>query len=85
MTGAALPIAETPEELTAGWLTAALTTSGVLDGTRVVAATSRPIGTGQMCDCVRLDIRYDRPTDAPSTIVAKLPAADETSRATAPR
>jgi aminoglycoside/choline kinase family phosphotransferase len=36
-----------------------------------------------MCDCVRLTIRYHRPTDAPSTIVAKLPAADETSRATA--
>ncbi len=36
-----------------------------------------------MCDCVRLDIHYDRPTDAPGTMVAKLPAADETSRATA--
>ena len=29
------------------------------------------------------DLTYDRPTDAPPTIVAKLPAADETSRATA--
>ena len=28
-------------------------------------------------------LTYDRPTDAPATIVAKLPAADETSRATA--
>jgi Phosphotransferase enzyme family len=83
MTGDAKPIADTPEDLTPSWLTAALTASRVLDGARVLQATSHPIGTGQMCDCVRLDLHYDRPTDAPSTIVAKLPAADETSRATA--
>ena len=83
MTGRTIPIADAPEALTPSWLTTALTDSGVLDGARVVNATFQPIGTGQMCDCVRLDIRYDRPTDAPSTIVAKLPAADETSRATA--
>jgi len=83
MSSGTIPIADTPEDLTAGWLTAALTTSRVLDGARVLDVTFRPIGTGQMCDCVRLDIHYDRPTDAPNTIVAKLPAADETSRATA--
>jgi hypothetical protein len=83
VTGGALPIADTPEDLTPSWLTAALSDSSVLGGSRVVDATSQPIGTGQMCDCVRLDLRYDRPTDAPSSVVAKLPAADETSRATA--
>jgi Phosphotransferase enzyme family len=83
MTDGAPPIADTPKTLTPTWLTAALTTSGLLDGGRVVDVTSHPIGTGQMCDCLRLDVGYDRPTDAPSTIVAKLPAADETSRATA--
>ena len=83
MTGRTIPIADAPEALTPSWLTIALTDSGVLDGARVVKATSQPIGTGQMCDCVRLDIHYDRPTDAPDSIVAKLPAADETSRATA--
>ena len=36
-----------------------------------------------MCDSVRLSLTYDRPTDAPPTVIAKLPAADETSRATA--
>jgi aminoglycoside/choline kinase family phosphotransferase len=36
-----------------------------------------------MCDSVRLTLRYDRATDAPETVIAKLPAADETSRATA--
>ena len=83
MTGGTLPIADMPEDLTPSWLTGALTVSRVLDGARVVNVTFHPIGTGQMCDCVRLDVDYDRPTDAPRSIVAKLPAADETSRATA--
>jgi aminoglycoside/choline kinase family phosphotransferase len=83
VTGGAIPIADTPEDLTPSWLTAALTSSRVLEGARVVDATFRPIGTGQMCDCVRFDLHYDRATEAPNTIVAKLPAADETSRATA--
>ncbi len=83
MTGDTIPIADTPDDLTPPWLTTVLTASRVLDGTRVVNATFHPIGTGQMCECVRLDLHYDRATDAPSTIVAKLPAADETSRATA--
>jgi hypothetical protein len=83
MTGDAIPVADTPAKLTPSWLTTALTASRALEGARVVHVTFNPIGTGQMCDCVRLDLHYDRPTDAPSTIVAKLPAADETSRATA--
>jgi aminoglycoside/choline kinase family phosphotransferase len=83
VTGRTIPIADAPDALTPTWLTIALTESGVLDGTRVVDATFESIGTGQMCDCVRLEILYDRPTNSPSTIVAKLPAADETSRATA--
>jgi len=83
MTDRHIPIADTPEALSPGWLTAALSDSGVLDGGRVMDATLEPIGTGQMCDCVRIDIHYDRRTDAPRSIVAKLPAADERSRATA--
>jgi aminoglycoside/choline kinase family phosphotransferase len=83
VTGGTIPIAETAEDLTPSWLTAALTDSRVLDGGRVLDTVSHPIGTGQMCDCVRLDLSYDRPTSAPRSIVAKLPAADETSRATA--
>ncbi len=42
-----------------------------------------PVGTGQMCDSARLELTFDRATDAPTTVVAKLPAADPTSRATA--
>ena len=36
-----------------------------------------------MCDSLRMRVTYDGPTDAPTALVAKLPAADETSRVTA--
>ena len=51
---------------------------------RSTAVEQTPVGTGQMCDSVRLapDATTGRPT-RPATVVAKLPAADETSRATA--
>lgn len=83
MTESTLPIAETPEALTADWLTSALRSSGVLTDESVVQAEVTPVGTGQMCDSARLALTYDRATDAPATIVAKLPAADPTSRNTA--
>lgn len=78
-----LPIASAPEQLTAEWLTAALTSSGHLDGTAVAEVSAKPLGTGQMCDSVRLTLTYDGPTDAPTSVVAKLPAADDVSRNTA--
>lgn len=78
-----LSIADTPEALTPEWLTAALTASGTLAGARVVAAEHRPLGTGQMCDSVRVRLTYDVPGAGPATLVAKLPAADENSRAAA--
>jgi hypothetical protein len=78
-----LSIAGTPDALTPEWLTAALTASGTLAGTRVVAADVRPLGTGQMCDSVRIGLRYAEPGAGPASLVAKLPAADEGSRATA--
>jgi len=79
-----LPIADTPDALTAEWLTAALRTTGTLGPAESVAlVTARPIGTGQMCDSIRLTLAFDGPSGAPTSVVAKLPAADETSRATA--
>lgn len=78
-----LSIADAPEKLTPEWLTAALTASGSLAGARVAAAEQRPLGTGQMCDSLRLSLTYDEPDAGPATLVAKLPAADEGSRATA--
>jgi hypothetical protein len=82
MTGS-LSIADTPDAITPAWLTDALTRSGHLVGARVVDVQFQPLGTGQMCDSVRVTPRYDRPTDAPPTLIAKLPAADPTSRGTA--
>ncbi len=79
----ALPIAEAPDELTATWLTAVLSAHGVLGDAAVSTASLEPLGTGQMCDSWRVTLTYDRTTNAPATLVAKLPAADPTSRATA--
>jgi hypothetical protein len=69
------------EALTPEWLTGVL--SPLLGGTCVRAVACTPVGTGQMSDCVRLTPTYDGPTAAPRSIIAKLPAADPTSRATA--
>lgn len=79
-----LPIASTVEALTTGWLTEALRAGGSLDqvGT-VVGVDATAIGTGQMCDSLRLRLRYGSGVAGPPSIVAKLPAADPTSRATA--
>jgi aminoglycoside/choline kinase family phosphotransferase len=78
-----LTIADTPDALTPAWLTEALGAAGVLGDAEVVAVEMTPVGTGQMCDSVRVHLTFDRPTEAPPTIVAKLPAADPSSRAAA--
>jgi aminoglycoside/choline kinase family phosphotransferase len=77
-------IADTPSALSPRWLTDALRAGGVLTTESVESVDDiTPVGTGQMCDSVRLRLRFDRTTDAPTSIIAKLPAADPTSRATA--
>jgi aminoglycoside/choline kinase family phosphotransferase len=81
MTG--LSIADTPHALTPEWITGALRSSGRLGSGSVTGVDSSPVGTGQMCDSLRLTLCFDGPVDAPRTLIAKLPAADETSRATA--
>ncbi len=75
-----MTIPTSPDELDPAWLTEVLGGAGVLDGAGVVAVERTPIGTGQMCDTFRLALAYDRPTDAPTSVVAKVPAADEASR-----
>jgi hypothetical protein len=67
-------IADRPELLTADWLSDALSRP-------VTAVAMEPIGTGQMCDSLRLKLTCD--DDGPATVVAKLPSADPTSRSTA--
>ena len=64
------------DELTCDWLSAAL-------GTPVAEFTSQQIGTGQMSDSYRIALTYAEPTaERPRTVVLKLAAADDTSRAT---
>jgi hypothetical protein len=80
--GTSLAIAEHPDAITPDWLTAALRASGVLGDGRVASVTSKPLGTGQMCDSWRMAVSY-ADGSGPTAMVAKLPAADPTSRATA--
>jgi hypothetical protein len=68
-------IPTTPDVITREWLTEAL-------GARVVSVDKEMVGTGQMGDSVRLTLGYDGEA-GPASVVAKLPAVDPTSRATA--
>ncbi len=72
-----------PEQVTAPWLTHVLRRAGVLDGAVVVDFVCEMVGTGQMADSFRLSPRYDGDAPAaPTSVVGKFTAADETSRAT---
>ncbi|MUL78735.1 phosphotransferase family protein [Mycolicibacterium sp. CBMA 226] len=74
-------IVETVDELTADWLTAALEPTGSLGGARVTEVEAVAIGTGQIAISTRLTLTYDRPTDAPETMVAKTGETDVAMRA----
>jgi aminoglycoside/choline kinase family phosphotransferase len=76
-------IADRPAALTPGWITEALRASGRLPTAAVIDVELEAVGTGQMSDSLRLRVHFDRAVDFPSSLIAKLPAADETSRATA--
>ncbi|MEO5900237.1 MAG: phosphotransferase [Ilumatobacteraceae bacterium] len=65
-------------DLDAAWLTAALRPRS--GGAVVTDVQQRRIGNGMVADSIRLSLTWDRPSDAPSTVVAKVPAAAETSR-----
>ncbi len=73
-------LVSTPEQLTAEWLTEALNAANALGGARVTGVARQLIGTGKMGDNVRLTLTYDARSGAPATLVAKLPARDETAR-----
>lgn len=68
-------IPTTPDAITPEWLTDVL-------GAPVASVAKEMVGTGQMGDSVRLTLGYDGGT-GPASVVAKLPALDPTSRATA--
>ena len=71
----------TTADLTPAFLTAALADS--TGGAAVTNVDVEVVGTGQMGDCLRLRLAYDRPDAGPASLVAKLPSGDENSRAAA--
>jgi aminoglycoside/choline kinase family phosphotransferase len=71
----------TPDALTPDFLTEALAPH--LHGARVTDVDVAVVGAGQMGECVRLTMTYDRDGAGPATLVAKLPSADDNSRAAA--
>ena len=76
------PLIEGPAGLTPEWLTTVLRASGRISTARVVVASSTPVGNGMMGANLRIALRYDREEPgAPTTLVAKMAAAGETSRA----
>ena len=71
-------------DVTVEWLTDVLRASGSVVDATVVSVATTPVGTGQMADSLRLTLAYDaEERGAPASVVVKLAAADETSRATA--
>jgi hypothetical protein len=74
MSNPAIPT--TPDAITPEWLT------DVLD-LPVASVKQQMVGTGQMGDSVRLTLEYAGDQAGPASLVAKLPALDPTSRATA--
>ena len=72
-----------PDELTHEWLTDVLRASGALGDAVVDGCDVTPIGTGQMGDSFRVGLTYDSDAgEAPSTVVIKFAAQDDTSRST---
>lgn len=53
-----------------------------LGAVQVTGVHAEAIGTGQMSESRRLQVAYSAPCDLPSTLIAKFPSDDPTSRAT---
>jgi hypothetical protein len=72
-----------PDDLSTNWVRTCLLEAGV-DAQSLLSVTSERIGTGLVGENYRLTLTWDGPVpdDAPTTLVAKLPASDPTSRAT---
>ena len=73
-----------PEEITLDWLNQALRESGVLDASPVAHFNFELIGTGKMGDNARFNLHYEgEQGSAPSSVIGKFAAADETARSMA--
>ncbi len=79
MESVTVPPVQGADDLTVEWCNAALarTTGGA---GRVVDVRTEAVGTGQVADTVRLHLTYEPPGAGPATLVAKVPASEETSR-----
>ncbi len=76
-----IDVVESPEAVSAQWMTQVLTQSGHLDGGKVVDLDCDIIGTGKMGDNARFTLRYDSvQSKAPTTVVGKFPARDPATR-----
>jgi aminoglycoside/choline kinase family phosphotransferase len=72
--------ADRPEDLTPGWLTAALRHGGAVPSwSRVTGVESTTIGTGQLGSVVRCALTHSG-GEGPSSVIVKLPSNDAGSR-----
>jgi len=70
------------DDITPAWLTDVLTAAGTIDDVAVIEIARDPVGAGQVGDTYRLALTYGHDDhDGPSSVVAKVSAADPTSRA----
>ena len=76
---ASLP--DVPSEISVGWIRQQFETAGI-DGSTLRSVVSARIGTGLIGDSYRLELEWHDgpPVGAPASLIAKLPAADPTSR-----
>jgi hypothetical protein len=73
-----------PEDVSVQWMNEALSAAGCLDAAVVESLDFELIGTGKMGDNARFCLSYGGEAgSAPTTVVGKFPAADETARAMA--
>ncbi|MHB8464284.1 MAG: phosphotransferase family protein [Acidimicrobiales bacterium] len=69
--------------MTIEWLTDVLRDAGTIVDASIESLEGTPVGTGQMADSVRFTLAYTaEEAAAPASVVVKLAAADDTSRAT---
>ncbi len=75
------------DDVTAAWLTEALSGAGprpgVAGGAAVTGFVATPVGTGQMGENARFELEWDDAGGRPASVVAKFPSNDPISRATA--